>query len=65
MKIAIKRSIIDNCIDSLTALGYGTGLDGGRQRLSIYAEATDGKLSEAIDMIEEERTAYEQHGPNA
>jgi hypothetical protein len=65
MKLAIKRSIIDNCVDTLMTLGYSAGLDSGRQRLSIYAEAADGKLSEAIDMIEEERSAYAQHDLNA
>jgi RNA recognition motif-containing protein len=64
MRTAIRRSIIDNCVDTLVNLGYGNQVDGGRQRLSIYAEAADGKLSEAIDMIEEERTAYERYMPN-
>jgi RNA recognition motif-containing protein/uncharacterized protein YukE len=59
MQTAIRHSIIDNCVDTLTTMGYEEGLDGGKQRLKIYAEAVDGKVSDAIDMIEEERRAYE------
>lgn len=62
MQAAIRHSLIDNCVDTLVNLGYGDGLDEGRHRLKIYAEAVDGKISEAIDMIEEERRAYERQG---
>lgn len=65
MEIAMRRSIIDNCVDYLVNFGYGSQVDGGRQRLSIYAEAAEGKLPDAIDMIEEDRTAYERYMPNA
>lgn len=61
MQIAIKQSIIDNCVDTLVSLGYGTELDGGRQRLRVYAEAVGGKVADAIDMIEEDRAAYARH----
>lgn len=65
MEIAMRRSIIDNCVDNLVSFGYGSQVDGGRQRLSIYAEAAEGKLPDAIDMIEEDITAYERYMPNA
>ncbi|KAL1967575.1 hypothetical protein VTN77DRAFT_3090 [Rasamsonia byssochlamydoides] len=60
MEIAIKLSIIDNCVDTLVSLGYGTERDGGLQRLRMYAEAVGGKVSDAIEMIEEDRRAYAQ-----
>ncbi|GAD96814.1 RNA binding protein, putative [Paecilomyces variotii No. 5] len=52
---------IKACVETLLELGYGS-MRGGRQRMTIYAEAADGKVSEAIDMIEEERKAYAQQG---
>jgi len=60
-QMAVRRSAVNECVDTLTGLGYGTEKDGGRQRLTVYAEAVDGKLSDAIEMIEEDRKAYAQH----
>lgn len=60
LEVAIKRSIIDSCVDTMVALGYAEGLDGGRQRLAVYAEAAEGKVYKAIDMLEEEKKAYQQ-----
>lgn len=57
-----KRRAIDECINALSQMGYGNEEDGGRQRLEIYAAAAKGELVEAIEMIEEERKAYEQRG---
>ncbi|KAJ9264662.1 hypothetical protein DTO212C5_7044 [Paecilomyces variotii] len=56
-----RRRHITGCVETLLELGYGS-MRGGRQRMSIYAEAADGKIQDAIDMIEEERKAYEQQG---
>ncbi|KAL3438372.1 hypothetical protein BDV09DRAFT_192264 [Aspergillus tetrazonus] len=51
---------IDECVSALVDMGFGGEEGGGRQRLEIYAAATKGDLVEAIEMIEEERKAYEQ-----
>ncbi|KAL4765458.1 uncharacterized protein BDW70DRAFT_147130 [Aspergillus foveolatus] len=51
---------IDECVSALLDMGFGDEEGGGRQRLEIYAAATKGDLVEAIEMIEEERKAYEQ-----
>jgi RNA recognition motif-containing protein/uncharacterized protein YukE len=65
MQVAIQRSIIDNCVDTLVSLGYGTERDGGRQRLSVYAEAVGGNVPNAVEMIEEDRSAHAQHDSSA
>lgn len=59
---AWKQSAIDHCVTALLTLGYGSASDEGRQRLRVYAEAAGGRISDAIDMIEEERKAYAQQG---
>ncbi|KAL2014110.1 hypothetical protein VTN00DRAFT_1635 [Thermoascus crustaceus] len=56
----MRRSAIENCVATLLSLGYGGASDGGRQRITVYAEAAKGRVSDAIDMIEEERKAYAQ-----
>ncbi|KAL2003279.1 hypothetical protein VTN02DRAFT_4400 [Thermoascus thermophilus] len=56
----MRRSAIENCVATLRSLGYGGASDGGRQRLIVYAEAAEGRVADAIDMIEEERKAYAQ-----
>ncbi|PKX91978.1 RNA recognition motif domain-containing protein [Aspergillus novofumigatus IBT 16806] len=57
-----RLSAIDDCVVSLIGLGYENTLEGGIQRIAVYAAAADGKISDAIEMIEEERKAYEQQG---
>ncbi|PLN80475.1 hypothetical protein BDW42DRAFT_170927 [Aspergillus taichungensis] len=57
-----QQQMIDECMSTLVALGYGSVEDGGRQRLAIYAAAADGNIEDAIEMIEEERKVYEQQG---
>jgi hypothetical protein len=52
----------ERCLDHLRMLGFGSAEDGGEERLVIYAEAADGNLEAAIEMIEEERKAYMQRG---
>ncbi|KAE8153936.1 hypothetical protein BDV25DRAFT_148341 [Aspergillus avenaceus] len=51
---------IDDCVSTLANLGYGSAEEGGLQRIAVYAAAVDGRVSDAIEMIEEERKAYEQ-----
>ncbi|PLB40838.1 RNA recognition motif domain-containing protein [Aspergillus candidus] len=57
-----QQRMIDECMSTLVALGYGSVKDGGPQRLAIYAAAADGNIEDAIEMIEEERKVYEQQG---
>lgn len=47
------------CISTLKILGYGNA--GGREegRLDVYAQVANGVLCDAIDMIEDERKAWE------
>ncbi|KAF3490948.1 uncharacterized protein GIQ15_00465 [Arthroderma uncinatum] len=53
---------IELCLSHLRALGFGDDRSQDTNRLRIFAQAADGNLEEAIEMIEEERKAYEQ-GP--
>jgi len=48
------------CVEELKKLGYGTQEDGGVARLVVYAQAANGNLEDAIDMIDEERKAWEE-----
>ncbi|KAI9368299.1 hypothetical protein BJX61DRAFT_230533 [Aspergillus egyptiacus] len=57
-----KERAIDECVAALAQLGYGDEDNGGLQRMEIYAAAAQGELIDAIEMIEEERKAYEQRG---
>lgn len=52
--------IIGLCLKHLVALGYAADTSRDASRLRVYAEAANGNLEEAIEMIEEERKAYEQ-----
>ncbi|KAL4897806.1 hypothetical protein BDV59DRAFT_49943 [Aspergillus ambiguus] len=54
-----RQQSIDECIATLASLGYGDAEEGGLQRIAVYAAAVDGSVSDAIEMIEEERKAYE------
>ncbi|KAJ6071643.1 hypothetical protein N7499_009657 [Penicillium canescens] len=51
---------VDQCVSALVGMGYGTEQEGGRSRMTVYAAAANGSLLDAIDMIEEERRAYER-----
>jgi hypothetical protein len=55
-----EKTKTERCMDQLKMLGFGNEQDGGEERLMIYAEAADGNLEDAIEMIEEERKAYQQ-----
>ena len=52
-------SSVQICVDQLKDLGFGKVDDGGLGRLAVYAQAANGVLVDAIDMIDEERKAYE------
>ena len=56
--LAERHDIVNRCATTLVSLGYGKPEDGGLQRIMVYAAAADGKVADAIDMIEEERKAY-------
>ncbi|PYI19742.1 hypothetical protein BO99DRAFT_332624 [Aspergillus violaceofuscus CBS 115571] len=58
----MRQTSIDACVATLVDLGYGGASDGGLQRIAVYAAAADANVLDAIDMIEEERKAYEQQG---
>lgn len=50
---------INDCVATLHRMGYGGVRDGGDARIRMYAEVACGNVLEAIEMIEEERKAYE------
>ena len=50
--------LVQTCVEELKKLGFGSKKDGGVERLIVYAQAAEGNLGDAIDLIEEEREAY-------
>ncbi|MCJ1286174.1 hypothetical protein MMC26_005519 [Xylographa opegraphella] len=53
-------SSVQFCVGQLKDLGFGREEDGGAARLVVYAQAANGNLEVAMDMIEEERSAYKE-----
>ena len=51
---------IHDCVDQLKNLGFGGSEEGSGARLLVYAQAAEGDLVEAIDMIDEEQKAYKE-----
>lgn len=51
---------ISDCIKQLKDLGFLKNERGSEERLAMYAQAAGGNLVEAIDMIDEERRAYNE-----
>lgn len=51
---------VQECVSQLQVLGFGGDADGGIRRLIVYAQAAEGDLVGAIDMIDEEKRAYKQ-----
>ncbi len=49
---------IEFCVRQLRNLGFGGGEGGLGDRLLVYAQAAEGDLVDAIDMIDEEQRAY-------
>ena len=53
-------SKVQQCVEQLKDLGFGNKDDGGVRRLVVYAQAAEGDLFNAIDMIDEEQRAYKE-----
>lgn len=51
---------VEECVEQLRKLGFGSDADGGVDRLMIYAQVADGDLVEAIEIIDEEQRVYGQ-----
>ena len=51
---------INDCVEQLRDLGFGGNNDDSAGRLLIYAQAADGVLVDAIDLIDEEQRAYRE-----
>ena len=51
---------IQECVEQLQMLGFGSNTNDGLGRLIVYAQAAEGNLSNAIDMIDEEQQVYSQ-----
>ncbi|KAI9775767.1 MAG: hypothetical protein M1839_000895 [Geoglossum umbratile] len=51
---------VQRCVELLKSLGFGTAEDGGMERLTVYAAAADGDLEEALEIISEEKRAWEE-----
>lgn len=51
---------INDCVEQLRDLGFGGDNDNSASRLLIYAQAADGVLVDAIDLIDEEQRAYRE-----
>ena len=51
---------IQECVEQLQTLGFGNNTNDGLGRLIVYAQAAEGNLSNAIDMIDEEQQVYSQ-----
>lgn len=49
---------INACVKQLRDLGFGDGKPDSGDRLLVFAQASEGDLVEAIDMIDEEQRAY-------
>lgn len=50
---------VQACVIQLHELGYGSdAAHGGFERLTVYAQAAEGDLIDAIDIIDEEQRAY-------
>lgn len=50
---------VQACVTQLHKLGYGCdAAQGGFERLTVYAQAAEGDLIDAIDIIDEEQRAY-------
>ena len=51
---------VQECVEQLQILGFHHNSPDGLGRLVVYAQAAEGELSGAIDMIDEEQRAYDQ-----
>ncbi|KAL8793984.1 MAG: hypothetical protein Q9195_003390 [Heterodermia aff. obscurata] len=51
---------IQECVEQLQTLGFCNNTNEGLGRLIVYAQAAEGDLTNAIDIIDEEQQAYSQ-----
>ncbi|KAL8836756.1 MAG: hypothetical protein Q9170_002785 [Blastenia crenularia] len=51
---------VQMCVDQLQQLGFESIAKGGLNRLVVYAQAAEGDLGEAIDLLEEDKRAYDE-----
>ena len=51
---------INDCVEQLRELGFGDADDQTAARLLVYAQAAEGVLVDAIDLIDEEQRAYRE-----
>lgn len=61
--VQVVSEAVDRCVACLVEMGYG-GADGDVdevERLRIYAQISGGDLEEALEMLEEEKRAWEGH----
>jgi len=49
---------VSECVKQLQGMGYGKDEEGGVGRLVVYAQAVEGELGDAIDLIEEDGKAW-------
>ncbi|KAL9059416.1 MAG: hypothetical protein Q9206_001489 [Seirophora lacunosa] len=53
-------ALIQECVDQLRNMGFGSAAEGGVSRLVVYAQTAQGNLGETIDLIAEEKRVYEE-----
>ncbi|KAL9014355.1 MAG: hypothetical protein Q9173_000998 [Seirophora scorigena] len=53
-------ALIQECVDQLRDMGFGSAAEGGVSRLVVYAQTAQGDLGETIDLIAEEKRVYEE-----
>ena len=51
---------INHCVEQLRDLGFGGDDNDSAGRLLVYAQAAEGELVDAIDLIDEEQRAYKE-----
>ena len=51
---------VQACVEKLQDLGFGGSSSQIDQRLAVYAQAAEGNVSDAIDLIDEEQRAYSE-----
>lgn len=55
MQIEPMKDKIDECVDQLKMCGFGIDDENLKNRLHVYAVAADGDVTEAVEMIEQDR----------
>lgn len=55
MQIEPVKDKIDECVEQLKMCGFGIDDDNLKNRLHVYAVAADGDVTEAVEMIEQDR----------